>query len=409
MRAIERPMECPKMDATAPTLTEAEQLRRALVAEKHAQARALLREHGIDCWLTYSREGSDHLLPLVIGFEYLVGTAALMLFADGPSVAVVTDGDVNQVDGIFDSVLTYSSDWTEPFLQTLIERGPARIGVNYSERDDGCDGLTHGMYLRLVRALEPAGLSGALVSAEPVAGRVRARKSPEEIERMRRACAVTQRIFDDLTGMVRPGLTELDVAEIVRERMQTYGVGPSWEASWCPTVSSSKSRGGHGAPGMTTIEPGDTLRVDLGVFVDGYASDLQRTWYLRRPGESAAPPEIVRAFEAVRDGIALATETLKPGAIGWDVDAPTRAFLAERGFAFTHALGHQVGRRAHDGGVLLGPNNTRYGYRSGGTVEAGMVFTLEPCVDPIALEENVVVTPAGCDWLVAPQRELYLV
>jgi Xaa-Pro aminopeptidase len=397
------------MSNTSLGLTEAEQLRRALVAEKHAQARALLREHGIDCWLTFSREGSDNLLPLVIGFEYLVGTAALMLFADGPSVAVVTDGDVNQVEGIFDRVLTYSTDWSEPFRQTLTERQPVRIGLNFSERDDGCDGLSHGMYLRLLRTLESAGFAGALVSAEPVAARVRARKSPEEIERMRRACAVTQRIFDDLTGMLKPGLTEHDVAEIIRERMQTYGVVPSWEASWCPSVASSQSRGGHGAPGAVVIEAGDALRVDFGVFVDGYASDLQRTWYLRRPGETGAPTEIVCAFEAVRDAIALAAETLRPGVVGWDVDGPARAVLAERGFTFTHALGHQVGRRAHDGGLLLGPNNVRYGYRSGGVVEEGMVFTLEPCVGPIGLEENVVVTPSGCDWLVAPQRSLYLV
>lgn len=75
----------------AETLTEAQRLRRELVAEKHAQAVALLNEHGIDCWLTFAREGSDLLLPFVTGGEYIVGTSTLMLFANGPSVAIVAD------------------------------------------------------------------------------------------------------------------------------------------------------------------------------------------------------------------------------------------------------------------------------------------------------------------------------
>ena len=83
--------------------------------------------------------------------------------------------------------------------------------------------------------------------------------------------------------------------------------------------------------------------------------------------------------------------------------------MSDRGFSFTHALGHQLGRLAHDGGVLLGPNNARYGSRSGGVIETGMVFTLEPCVEMIGLEEDVIVTEAGCEYLIPPQRQLYLV
>jgi Xaa-Pro aminopeptidase len=59
--------------------------------------------------------------------------------------------------------------------------------------------------------------------------------------------------------------------------------------------------------------------------------------------------------------------------------------------------------------MLLGPNNPRYGARSAGVVEEGMVFTLEPCTGGIGLEENVVVTAAGCEFLTPPQRGLYLV
>jgi len=390
--------------------TEAQRLRRELVAEKHVQATALLGEHGLDCWLTFQREGSDLLLPFVMGGEELVGTAALMIFADGPSVAIVADYDVSQVEGAFDEVLPYSLDWKGLLQGVLRDRRPARIGLNYDADDHGVDGLTHGLYLALVETLAPVGLDeDALVSAAPVATAVRAIKSPAELERMRRAAEITQRIFDDLTGMLKMGLTEADVHEIVGERMQTYGVGPAWEASYCPAVASSRSAGGHSAPGAVRLEAGDGVRVDFGVAFEGYRSDLQRTWYLRRPGETAAPPAFQRAFDTVRDAIEMAAEALKPGVRGHEVDAPVRRFMAERGYTFTHALGHQVGRLTHDGGLVLGPDNARYGARSGGRVGAGMVFTLEPVVPPIGLEEDVVVTETGCEYLIPPQREIYLV
>jgi len=389
--------------------TEDQALRRALVAEKHAQATALLSAHGLDCWLTFSREGSDLLLPFVMGGEELVGTSALMLFADGPPVAIVADYDVGQVEDHFETVLPYSLDWEGPLRDVLAERKPERIGINFSEHDHGADGLTHGLFLALVDALEPIGLAEALVSSEPVAAAVRAIKTPAELERMRRACEITIRIFDDVAGMLKPGLTEAEIAGIFRERMQTYEVGPAWEASYCPTVFSSNSAGGHHAPGTSRIERGDGVRVDFGVRSEGYCSDLQRTWYLLGSGETAPPAAFLRAFDAVHDGIRIAAETLRPGVSGQAVDAAARDLLASRGYTFTHALGHQVGRLAHDGGLLLGPNNARYGARSGGLVEPGMVFTLEPCVGPIGLEENVVVTETGCEFLVEPQDEVYLV
>ena len=396
-------------DSTGSPQTEEERLRRALVAEKHAQAVALLGQHGLDCWLTFAREGSDLLLPYVLGNEEIVGTTALMLFADGPSVAIVADYDVLGVEGLFDTVLPYSLDWREPFRDVLSDRRPARIGINVSENDHGIDGLTHGLFLQLQHTLEPLGIAGALVSADAVSSRIRSLKTPSEVERIRRAAEISVRIFDEIGAMLRPGLTEHDIFEIAVERMQTYGVGPAWEASGCPAVTSSRSRGGHGPAGLTRLELGDGLRLDFGVRSEGYCSDLQRTWYFRRPGETAPPASIQHPFDAVRDGIELAKELLRPGVRGVDVDRPVRQLIEQRGYQFTHALGHQLGRLAHDGGMLLGPDNARYSALSHGTVEAGMVFTLEPVVGPVGIEEDVLVTEDGCEFLVSPHREVYLV
>jgi Xaa-Pro aminopeptidase len=390
-------------------LTEDQRETHALVAEKHAQARSLLREQGIDCWLTFSREGSDLLLPYVMGGEELVGQAALMLFADGPSVAIVADYDASQVQGLFDIVIPYSTGWIAPFQETLRDRNPARIAINYSEVEHAVDGLTYGLYLRLVRVLEPIGMADRLVSSHPVTELVRSLKTPSEIERLRRACEITMRIFDDFTGMLKPGITEQDGWEIFVEQMRAYGVGPSWEAAYCPSVHSNRRPAGHTPPGAAQMLAGEAVHVDFGVKYEGYAADLQRVWYLRRPGESGPPVDVQRAFDAMKDGIVLALDIIKPGMKGYEIDEPVRELVRQRGFTYTHALGHQIGRLAHDGGVLMGPRNERYGDRTGGELRPGMVFTLEPCVANIGLEENLVITETGCELLVPAATEIILI
>ncbi|CAN5406111.1 hypothetical protein BH09CHL1_BH09CHL1_24050 [soil metagenome] len=384
-------------------LTEAEIERHQLVAEKHAQAKELLRKQGIDCWLTFSREGSDLLLPFVMGGEDLVGQAALFVFADGPTVAIVADYDRGQFEGVFDQIHAYSGDWKEPFAQVLQERNPATIAINYSESDFGIDGLTHGLYLRLTNTLKEINFTGNLVSSDSVTTLVRALKTPTEIERIRRACAITERIFDDVTGMLRPGLTEFEIYEFINERMVTYGVGPSWEAAYCPAVTTSRRPAGHAPPSADKLKAGDGLQIDFGVFFEGYASDMQRFWYLKRPGETGVEPKLLHAFETMRDAIRLAAELIKPGMRGYEVDEPVRNYVKEQGYIYTHATGHQMGRMCHDGGLTIGPRNARYGDRVTGEILPGMVFTLEPCIFDIGLEEDIVVTEDGCEFLAAPQ------
>jgi Xaa-Pro aminopeptidase len=100
---------------------------------------------------------------------------------------------------------------------------------------------------------------------------------------------------------------------------------------------------------------------------------------------------------------------------GWEVDAAAREALVGACFPEPrYALGHQLGRSAHDGGTLLGPRWDRYGTAPLGLVEEGNVFTVEfgtavPGRGYIGLEEDVLVTADGIEWLSTPQRELWLV
>ena len=97
------------------------------------------------------------------------------------------------------------------------------------------------------------------------------------------------------------------------------------------------------------------------------------------------------------------------------MDDAARRALVDAGYPEPkYALGHQLGRTAHDGGTLLGPRWDRYGASPLGTVEAGNVFTLEygvhvPDRGYVGLEEDVLVTESGVEWLSTPQRSLWVV
>ena len=115
------------------------------------------------------------------------------------------------------------------------------------------------------------------------------------------------------------------------------------------------------------------------------------------------------------ESIERAKSVLKPGVQGVEVDRAAREFIVSRGYEeFPHALGHQVGRFAHDGTALLGPAWEKYASKPFERIEEGMVFTIEPRLTVpnrgvVTIEEMVVVTKDGAEWLSEPQKELWLI
>jgi Xaa-Pro aminopeptidase len=172
---------------------------------------------------------------------------------------------------------------------------------------------------------------------------------------------------------------------------------------------------GHSPPQpQITVAPGHLVHMDLGVRQDGYCSDIQRMWYMRRPGEAALPPDVQRGWDTVIAAIEAGARALRPGAIGWQVDAAAREVIVAAGYPeYKHALGHGLGRACHDGGPLLGPRWPRYGDSPLQQVEAGHVYTLElgllTSAGYIGLEEDVLVTEQGCEFLSEFQREPILI
>lgn len=392
----------------------------SLHQEKATQAGDLLRELDLDCWLSFARETSQHPDP---GVELILGTSltwnsALLLGRGGERIAIVGRYDVENVrlTGVFPEVIGYDEDLNAPLVAALERIGPRAIGLNYSAHDHTADGLSVGMYELLRATLAGTPFVERLVSAEQLLGRLRARKTPSEIARVAVAVATTEQIVAWLTPQIRVGASEAELAALVHAEFTRLGLPSSWDWDYCPTLNTGPdSPIGHVAPQpQITVQPGHLVHIDLGVRQDEYCSDLQRMWYVRRPGEQEAPPELRQAMATVVAAIEAGAAALRPGVRGWEVDAAARRVIVEAGYPeYRHAFGHGLGRACHDGGPLLGPRWARYGNAPEQLVEEGHIYTLELDVPTsaghLAVEEDVVVTAAGCRFISSFQRELLLI
>jgi Xaa-Pro aminopeptidase len=390
-----------------------------LVQEKLDQAVGILREQDVDLWLTFVRETSltnDPCLDLIAG-TYSAWTGAFLVAANGERIAIVGRFDAPAVEQTGGYEVVGYDESIKPALRDAVERlAPRTIALNYSESDPAADGLTHGLWLVLREIFAETDVASRFVSSEAIVNALRGRKSPAEVDRIRAAARETEEIFDAVTSQLRAGLGELEVADLMHGEVARRGLGYAWGRDHCPAVNAGPEKEiGHAPPGELRTRRGELLHVDFGVTRAEYTSDLQRVWYFLDENETAPPDDVTHAWEALWASIDAGIDALRPGVAGWEVDAAARSVLMDAGYPEPmHALGHQLGRAAHDGGTTLAPRWDRYGTAPFGLVEPGNVFTVEygaavPGRGYIGVEEDVLVTADGVEWLSTPQRQLWLV
>jgi Xaa-Pro aminopeptidase len=301
-------------------------------------------------------------------------------------------------------------------LLAVLERlDPARIAINYSADDVLADGLSHGLYRVLEGYLEATPYADRLVSAEDIIGRLRARKTPSEVELVRAAVEATLEIYEQTFDFAQPGMTESEIGAFMQDQVKERGLTFAWEAGHCPTVNAGPdSPVGHVGTTEQKLERGQLLHFDFGVQKGGYCSDIQRVVYFLAHGETEAPAAVCHAFETVLRAVQATVAVMKPGVKGKEVDAVAREIVTAAGFPeFKHATGHHLGRLAHDGAGVLGPEWERYGDTPNRRLEMGHVYTVEPTLFVpgygfLGLEEDVAVTAAGTEYLGPPQTDLIL-
>lgn len=381
-----------------------------------------LETHDIDLWLVFTREEAADPLAVDLGGGDAVARMALLFHRSERGLrktAIAASYDITPLEetGIYEEVLSYKSEGIKPHLKKFVEDlDPQRIAVNTSRDMPIADGLTSGMRDYLVEVLGEE-LAARFVSAEPLVASFRGRRLPSEVEILREAARHTDTLMRDALSrtVITPGVTtERDVGTYLRSRTAMLGATVPFIS-----VVAGPSRG-HADPSSRVIQRGDLVRIDFGITLNGYSTDLQRTAYVLRVGEKTAPPQILKMWEIARKAADLQIAAMKPGVSGNEIDAIARKMFEEAGFEGPpHGTGHAIGFAVHDVGPLLGPDwPERYGTTVFLKMEEGQTFAVEPILYApyedigeihIGLEEDVVITSRGAELLQPKQASLILI
>lgn len=387
-----------------------------------------MRNEGIDMWIVLTREYVVDPLAKDLSADRAVARTALVFINEGNSlkrIAICASYDVDpiQKSGIYDTVISYKKEGLAPHLKKIVEeKNPRKIALNISEDFPIADGLSASTLSYLKNILGEK-FASRFVSSENIVMAYRSQLLPEEIEIMREAVKITEEIISKALSneVIKPGkTTEKDVANYIKKLMRDYGVGPSWEPESCPSVNAGITRG-HSEPSNYVIQRGDLITIDFGINLSGYCTDIQRTAYVLREDEEQPPDYILKMWETNVKAIEEGFKKMKPGVIGFEVDSSARAVIVNAGYEeYPHAAGHVIGYSTHEIGPLLGPNwKDRYGKRPFYKLLPNQVFALEPSVYlyskerngylRIGLEEDVLITETGAEFLSTPQKELILI
>ncbi len=390
----------------------------SLIQEKIEQAITILHEKDIDLWLTFVREtsvNSDPILPIIYGQASLTRPSALIIHRNGERIAIVGRMDANTARGLgaYQQVIECDAEIQPHLLATLERLNPAKIAINYSQYNVMADGLSVGWFEVLKNMLHGTDFYQRLCSSEEIIAALNGRKTAREIALVRAAVEATKEIFQQTYAILREGISEKEIAALMHDQIASRGLDVAWTYEGCPAVNCGPdSPVGHADPTDIVLRQGHIVHFDFGVKKDDYCADIQRVVYMLRIAEKTAPEPVLRGFATVRMAVEAARKKIKPGVTGFEVDQAARNTIIQAGYPeYQYATGHQLGRHAHDGGGILGPCWQVYGSLPDEVLESGQIYTIEPGLAVpgfgyIGLEEDVVVTENGCDYLVEPQEEL---
>ena len=377
-----------------------------LLQARHARVRAAIGREGLDALIVLH-------LPNIRYLTGFAGSAAIAILSRD-EVVLITDGryvtevETHVAPGCPGLRLVKVDPTYDATLSAFLRGGDGpRVGFESAY-------LTVKRFDALNAALRdtPSRRAAALVPAERLVEASRIRKDAGELETLRRAGALISEVAREVLGGVRAGQREWEVAADIDDRIRRGG----FERPAFDTIVASGPNGAlpHARPGERRIEPGDLVVLDFGGVYDGYCVDITRTVSVGTPGTEAR-----RVYEAVAAAQMAAVRAARPAAAVTDVDEAARAVLEGHGLgpAFSHATGHGLGLEIHEE-PRVGPRRTNIpGVPPAGRddrLEPGVVFTVEPGAylpgfGGVRIEDDVVVTETGVEWLTDVPRELLVV
>ncbi|HHW07756.1 MAG TPA: aminopeptidase P family protein [Clostridia bacterium] len=343
---------------------------------------ALLREEDLDAILVTGGSNRYYLS----GFR---GSAGCLLVTANQAF-LLTDGryvDQAKQQTACCQVLHQGADWYNTLNQLLKEHQVRKLAFEQEH-------VSHGEYLRLAEKVSGATLIGKRNFVETF----REIKDGSELELMKKAASIADQAFHDLLSILRPGLTETEVAAQLEYRMRRLGSeGPAFD-----TIVASGPRAAlpHGTATDRRIAPGDFVVFDFGATYQGYRSDMTRTVVI---GQASSKQKEI--YQLVLRAQLAGLQAVKANETCESVDSAAREVIAKEGYGefFGHSLGHGVGLDVHENPRLAQGNKL--------PLKPGMVVTVEPGVyltdwGGVRIEDMVLVTGDGCEILTHTSKEL---
>ncbi|MGA2852073.1 MAG: Xaa-Pro peptidase family protein [Terracidiphilus sp.] len=289
-------------------------------------------------------------------------------------------------------VLTWAED-ESPFL--ALGKGLADRGLT-----SGVVGLDENMKFVFAESIRAANPHLTIVSASPVTAGCRMIKDAHEIECLRLACRATLLVYRAVAQSLAPGMTTTDVGSLVSAAYRR--VGFRGEASLNVDEFTALP---HGSAQPQTLHEGSILMLDDGCDVQGYTSDITRTFVLGK-----ATDKMKRVFDIVHRAQSAAIATARPGVLNADVDAAARKVVVDAGYGpgfkyFSHRVGHGIGMDMHEWPYLV--RNDMFGYDLVPRLQPHMLFSDEPGIYikgefGVRLEDDLWITESGSE-LLTPQ------
>lgn len=219
---------------------------------------------------------------------------------------------------------------------------------------------------------------------------LRAVKTVEEIDAIRKAAILNDEVWSFVGQRFKPGMTERDMARMIKHRMLDLGEGEAFETIVCIGENAAEC---HHIPDDTKWDGKKNILVDMGIKFGGYASDMTRNIIGPRPSKLYK-----KVYNLVLEANIRAIAAAKPGMTAAKLDKVARDFLKANGFgeAFGHSLGHGVGLEIHEAPVVSRRDKT--------ILKPGMIITIEPGIYlpdnlGVRIEDLVLITENGCEVL----------